>query len=69
MRPESGFRITANSLKTRKMIITSQFADMTLSLMFFNVSMLLLSSLVTGSSFMSISLPVLELGQFLFIRD
>ena len=69
MRPESGFRIAANSLKTRKMIITSQFADMTLSSMFFNVSMLLLSSLVTGSSFMSISLPVLELGQFLFIRD
>ena len=35
---------------------------------FFKVAVLYLSSLVTGSSFMSISLLVLELWQFSFIR-
>ena len=36
---------------------------------FFDVVLFLLSSLVTGPSFMSISSPVLELWQFSFIRD
>ena len=36
---------------------------------FFDVVVFLLSSLVTGPNFMSISLLVLELRQFLFIRD
>ena len=35
----------------------------------FDVALVLLSSLVTGSSFMSISSLVVELWQFLFIRD
>ena len=36
---------------------------------FFDAVLFLLSSLVTGPSFMSISLQVLELWQFPFIRD
>ena len=46
-----------------------QFLDMTSSSHFFDVALFLLSSLVTGSSFMSISSLVLELWQFSFIRD
>ena len=49
--------------------MTSQFSDMTLSYNFFDVILFLLSSLVTGPSFMSISSLVLELWQFSFIRD
>ena len=49
--------------------MTSQFVDMTLSSNFFGVILFLLSSLVTGSSFMSISSLVLELWQFSFIWD
>ena len=47
----------------------SQFADITSSSNFFDVVLFLLSSLVTGPSFMSISSLVLELWQFSFIRD
>ena len=36
---------------------------------FFDIVLFLLSNLVTGPSFMSISSPVLELWQFSFIRD
>ena len=36
---------------------------------FFDIVVFLLSSVVTGSSFMSISLLILELWQFLFKRD
>ena len=36
---------------------------------FFNVALFLLSSLVSGPSFMSVSSLVLELWQFSFIRD
>ena len=43
----------------------SQFVNMT----FFEISVFLVSSLVTGPSFMSISLLVLELWQFLFITE
>ena len=46
------------------MTITSQFPNMTESYNFFDVVVLLLSSLVTGSSLMSISLLVLELCEF-----
>ena len=55
--------------KIGKMTVMSQFSDMTSSSSFFNVASLLPSSLVTGSSFMSISSLVLELWQFSFIRD
>ena len=68
MHPESSFQIAPNWLYTRKMAMTSQFSDMTLLPIFFDVVLFLLSSLVTGRSFMSLSL-VLELLQFLFIRD
>ena len=49
--------------------MTSQFTKMTSSSIFFDVAMFLLSSLVTFPSFMSISLLVLELWKFFFIRD
>ena len=49
--------------------MTSQFSDMTSSSNFSDVVLFLLSSLVTGRSFSSISSLVLELWQFSFIRD
>ena len=49
--------------------MTSQFSDMKLSSNFFDVVLFLLSSLVTGTSFLSISSLVLELWQFSFIKD
>ena len=49
--------------------MTSQFSKMTLLSVLFDVALFLLSSLVTGPSFMSISSLVLELWQFSFIRD
>ena len=49
--------------------MTSQYSDITSSSIFFDVVLFLLSSLVTGPSFMSISSLVLELWQFSFIRD
>ena len=51
------------------MAMTSQYSDITSSSIFFDVVLFLLSSLVTGPSFMSISSLVLELWQFSFIRD
>ena len=67
--PESGLRTAPNWPKIRKMTMTSQFSDMTSTSNFFDVVLFLLSSLVTGPSFISISSLVLELWQFLFIRD
>ena len=67
--PESGLRTAPNWPKIRKMTMTSQFSDMTSTSNFFDVVLFLLSSLVTGPSFMSISSLVLELWQFSFIRD
>ena len=67
--PESGLRTAPNWPKIRKMTMTSQFSDMTSTSNFFDVVLFLLSSLVTGPSFMSISLLVLELWQFSFIMD
>ena len=49
--------------------MTSQFPDMTSSSEFFDVVLFLLSNLVTGQSFTSVSSLVLELSQFSFIRD
>ena len=60
MRPESGFWIALNWPLIEKMTMTSQFADTTSSSIFFDVVLFLLSSLVTGPSFMSISSLVLE---------
>ena len=61
IRPEYGFQI---SHELEKYIICQH--DFVFN--FFKVAVLYLSSLVTGSSFMSISLLVLELWQFSFIR-
>ena len=51
------------------MTMTSQFAGMTSSSNFLRFFLFLLSSLVTGPNFMSISSLVLELRQFSFVRD
>ena len=48
--------------------VMSQFPNITSSF-FFDVVLFLLSTLVTGPSFMSVSSLVLELWQFCFIRD
>ena len=66
---ESGLQNAPNWPKIRKMTMTSQFTDMTSTSNFFDVVLFLLSSLVTGPSFMSISSLVLELWQSSFIRD
>ena len=50
------------------MTVTSKFSNLTSSSIFLDV-LFLLSILVTGPSFMSISSLVLELWQFPFIRD
>ena len=49
--------------------MTSQFPDIMLSSNFFEVALFLLSDLVTGPSFMSISWLILELWQFSFIAN
>ena len=67
--PESGLRTAPNWPKIKKMTMTSQFANMTSTSIFFDVVLFLLSILVTGPSFMSMSSPFLELWQFSFIRD
>ena len=51
------------------MTMTLQFSDMTSTSIFFDTALFLLSNLVTGPSFMSISSLVLELWQISFIRD
>ena len=55
MYPESGFRMAANLPKIGKKTTTSQYADMTSPSNFLDVAVFLLSSLVTGPSFMSVS--------------
>ena len=59
MCPESGSWIAPNWLEIEKLTMTLQFADMTTN--FFDVVLFLLSSLVTGPSFISISSLLLEL--------
>ena len=67
--PKSDLRTAPNYPKIRKMTMTSQLLYMTSSSIFFDVVLFLLSILVTGRSFMSISSLILELWQFSFIRD
>ena len=69
MCPESGLRTAPNWPEIRKMTMTSQFSETTSTSNFFDVVLFLLSSLVTGLSFMSVSSLVLELWQLSFIRD
>ena len=59
--PGSGLWIAPNLSKIWKITMTSQFSNMTSTSNLFDVVLFLLSSLVTGSSFMSISWLVLEL--------
>ena len=66
--PESGLRTAPNWSKIRKMTMAPQISDMTSSSIFFDVVLFFLSSLVTGSSFISISSLVLELSQVSFTR-
>ena len=54
MRPESGFRIAPNCPKIIKMAMTAKFAKLR-HRHFFEVVLFLLSSLVTGTSFMPIA--------------
>ena len=65
IRPQDSSKLTKNP----EMTMTSQFSDMTSSSNFFNIVLFLLSNLVTGPRFMSISALVLEIWQFSFIRD
>ena len=65
---ESGLWTALNWAKIQKVTMTSQFSDMTSSNVF-DVFLFLLSSLVTGPSFMSIWSLIFELWQFSFIRD
>ena len=65
--PESGLRAAPDWLNIRKMIMTSQFPEMTSLSKFFEMDHL--SRLVTGPIFLSISSLVLELWQFSFIRN
>ena len=69
MRPKSGFWISPNLSELGKITLMSQFSDMTLSLNFLDDALFFLSSLVTGSSFMSLSFLFLEFWQFLLIKD
>ena len=66
---ESGLWTAPNWPKIRKMIMTSQFSDMTSTSNFVDVVLFLLSSLFTRPSFTSIPSLVLKLWQFSFIRD
>ena len=67
--PESGLETSPNWPKIQKMTMMSQFSDMMSTSNIVGVTLLVLSSLVTGPNFMSISSLVLELWQFSFIRD
>ena len=69
MRRNSASGLLQIGHKSKKMTMASQFADMTSSSNFLNFVLFLLSIIVTGSSFISISSLVLELWQFTFVRD
>ena len=69
MRPESSFWMAVNSPYIGKKTMTSQFISMTPSPNNFDVDLFLLSSLVAGLSFMSVSWLVLQLWQFLFYKS
>ena len=61
MYPESSLQIVPNWPYIEKTAVTSQFAQMTSSSIFFDVILFLLSCLVNGTGFMLISTLVLEL--------
>ena len=63
--PESGFRITPDWPQINKTTVKS-ICRHDVIVKFFDVVLFLLSRLVTGSSFMSISLLVLELWVFFY---
>ena len=67
--PESGLQAAPDWSKIRKMTMTPQFSDMMSKSNLFDGLLFLLSSLVTGPSFMSISSLILELWQIFFTRD
>ena len=66
---EYGLWTAPNWSKIWKMTMKSKFPDMTSTSNFFDIVLFLLSSLVTGPSFVSTSSLVLELWQFSFRRD
>ena len=66
---KAGLWIAPNWPKLREITMTLQFSDMVWTSTFFDVALFLLSRLVTGPSFMSISALTLELWQFSFIKD
>ena len=61
MHPQLGFPMAPDWPHIEKMIMTSQFANITSSSNFVDVVLFVLPSLVTDPSFMSISLLTLEL--------
>ena len=67
--PESNFWIAPVCSYIDKMTVISQFMNILSSPSFLTLSCLFFLSLVTGPSFIPISLPVLELSQFSFIKD
>ena len=67
-------RLLQGSHKLKKMTMKSQFVNIASSSIFFffclfDVAVFSLASLVTDLSIISISLPILELWQFLLIKD
>ena len=65
---KAGLWIAPNWPKLREITMTLQFSDMVWTSTFFDVALFLLSRLVTGPSFMSISSLVQELWQLPFVR-
>ena len=61
----NGPKLLQNGQKSGKMKMTSQFSDMTSSSHFFDVVLFLLSSFVTGLSFISILSLVVDYDNFL----
>ena len=55
MRAKLGFGLLQINLKSKKIMMTSEFIDTTQSSNFVYVAIFLLASLVTGASFMLIS--------------
>ena len=67
--PESAFKIAPNWLDIGRMTVTYNLPTWHHPQVFFDVAVFLLSGLVTGPSFMAISLLGMELWQFSFITD
>ena len=67
--PESAFKIAPNWLYIGRMTVTYNLLTWHNPQVFFVVAVFLLSGLVTGPSFMAISLLGMELWQFSFITD